>query len=281
MPYKTILVHVDDTGLSDAGVEAAARLAVDHGAHLVGLSVGGVREALLHTSSALAAAAPGLAPYRDNARDRQAAARRRFESVAQGSGAAACEWQSADGSLPDVIAARARYADLLVVGLPEGSNGLDWASGLAEQLLAECPGPVLLLPQAGHAGPGFESVAIGWDGSLPAIGAVRGALPILQRAGSVLAVVLDPEDLGEGAVGDPPGAELRTYLARHGVDAHVRPVPGGRDPGRALLSRAADAGAGLLVMGCYGRSRLRQKLLGGTTRTVLGALTLPVLLARG
>jgi nucleotide-binding universal stress UspA family protein len=49
--------------------------------------------------------------------------------------------------------------------------------------------------------------------------------------------------------------------------------------GDALLSRAADFGADLLVMGCYGHTRSRELVLGGASRTVLQAMTLPVLMA--
>ena len=38
-------------------------------------------------------------------------------------------------------------------------------------------------------------------------------------------------------------------------------------------------GADLLVMGAYGHSRLREFVLGGATRSVLAAMTLPVLMA--
>jgi nucleotide-binding universal stress UspA family protein len=46
-----------------------------------------------------------------------------------------------------------------------------------------------------------------------------------------------------------------------------------------LLSEAADRGADLLVMGCYGHGRAREWVLGGATRTILQSMTLPVLMA--
>ena len=49
--------------------------------------------------------------------------------------------------------------------------------------------------------------------------------------------------------------------------------------GDLLLSRAFDLDADLLVMGCYGHSRAREWVLGGTSRTVLQSMTLPVLMA--
>jgi nucleotide-binding universal stress UspA family protein len=46
-----------------------------------------------------------------------------------------------------------------------------------------------------------------------------------------------------------------------------------------LLSRAADLGADLLVIGAYGHSRVRELLLGGATRSILRSMTLPVLMS--
>jgi len=47
----------------------------------------------------------------------------------------------------------------------------------------------------------------------------------------------------------------------------------------ALVSLTAEQGADLLVMGAYGRPRLRELVMGGTTRRVLEQMTVPVLLA--
>ena len=46
-----------------------------------------------------------------------------------------------------------------------------------------------------------------------------------------------------------------------------------------LLSRTCDAGADLIVMGAYGRSRLRELVLGGATRHLLRHMTVPVLMS--
>ena len=49
--------------------------------------------------------------------------------------------------------------------------------------------------------------------------------------------------------------------------------------GDVLLSRAADLGADLLVIGAYGHSRVRELLIGGATRSILQSMTLPVLMS--
>ena len=74
--------------------------------------------------------------------------------------------------------------------------------------------------------------------------------------------------------------DIAVHLARHGVKARVETTVSGRiGAGNALLSWASDIGAGLLVMGAYGHTRIRELLLGGATRTILQSMTLPVLMA--
>jgi nucleotide-binding universal stress UspA family protein len=69
------------------------------------------------------------------------------------------------------------------------------------------------------------------------------------------------------------------YLRRQGITAAVRHGSGLLDIGDALLSAASDSDADLLVMGGYGRSPLRESLLGGVTASILQSMTIPVLVA--
>ena len=73
---------------------------------------------------------------------------------------------------------------------------------------------------------------------------------------------------------------LQTHLQRHGVKASYEALSSSPSTsGEMILSAAADAGADLIVMGCYGHSRTREFVLGGATRTVLQSMTVPVLMA--
>ena len=86
-------------------------------------------------------------------------------------------------------------------------------------------------------------------------------------------------DTGDGK--HIPGAEISTYLARHGVSAEARHAISSSDlaASDALLSEIADHGANLLVMGGYGHHRMREVLLGGVTRDILRQMTVPVLMS--
>ena len=77
-----------------------------------------------------------------------------------------------------------------------------------------------------------------------------------------------------------PNADICLHLARHGVKAEATQVfADDIDVGDMLLSRAADLGSDLLVMGAYGRSRLTELVLGGATRHILQQMTIPVLMS--
>ena len=82
-----------------------------------------------------------------------------------------------------------------------------------------------------------------------------------------------------GLHGEVPGADIATWLTRHGIKVQVTSQDTRLDVGNALLSMAADLGSDLLVMGGYGRPRYRELLLGGVTRTILESTTIPVLMA--
>jgi nucleotide-binding universal stress UspA family protein len=104
-------------------------------------------------------------------------------------------------------------------------------------------------------------------------------MPLLIAAEIVTVLTIDPRE-GPRAHGELPGADISLYLARHGVKAEIgRTVSADLPVGEVLLSRVADLGADLLVMGAYGHSRPRELLLGGATRSLLRSMTLPVLMS--
>ena len=109
--------------------------------------------------------------------------------------------------------------------------------------------------------------------------AVHDALPILVGARLVHVIAVNPSG-GMAGHGDVPGADICLHLSRHGVNAvceHIRSED--LKIGEMLLSRAADEDVDLLVMGAYGRSRLRELVMGGATRHLLGHMTVPVLMS--
>jgi nucleotide-binding universal stress UspA family protein len=180
--------------------------------------------------------------------------------------------------LPVSAALQARYADLALVGLGGAGSLPDSVHELVAVLLSDSGRPVILGPA--QARPlDCARIVIGWQPSAHCVRAVHEALPLLERAQAVDLVCIDPRR-GEEGHGQEPGADLALHLARHGVQVTVHVESGaGDEPGAVLLRRARELGAGLLVVGGYSHSRLREWAVGGTTRHLLTHATVPVLMA--
>jgi nucleotide-binding universal stress UspA family protein len=170
----------------------------------------------------------------------------------------------------------ARRFDLAVVGQaePETSTVEDI---IAEATLFESGRPMIVVPYIQKAPLKLDNVMVCWDGSRQAARAVGDALPLLVKAGRVEIVIIADE---RGKQDEIEGADIGQHLARHGLEVDVhRIASGGIDVADALLSHAADSGTDFMVMGGYGHSRLREFVLGGVTRSILGSMTVPVLMA--
>jgi nucleotide-binding universal stress UspA family protein len=135
---------------------------------------------------------------------------------------------------------------------------------------------VLVVPYVTSRPLSLERVMVAWDGSRQAARATGDALPFLLKAKAVEVVIV----AGERSKSDEvPGADFAQHLARHGLKVDVKRVSDAGGVGETLLSHAADIGADFLVMGGYGHSRLREFILGGATRGILDAMTLPALMS--
>ena len=129
-----------------------------------------------------------------------------------------------------------------------------------------------------HKGPFDASlVGIAWDGSRLAARAVRDAMPFLIAA-KIVTVIAVNED--RDAAGDASSEQLVIQLARRGIHTRIeRPTAEGSNIHNAILSTAADNSIGLLVMGGYGHSRLKEWVLGGVTQGIFESMTIPTLMS--
>lgn len=147
-------------------------------------------------------------------------------------------------------------------------------TALAQSLIFGSGRPVLVVPEGLKGNWDLGKIAIAWDGGRAASRAVHDAMPLLAKAGHAsLVSAFDDKDIGEHAALD-----LAEYLERHEISSsHLDVSVAGRTVGAALQHAALSQGAGLLVMGAFGHSRLRDFVLGGATQSTLRALKLPVL----
>jgi nucleotide-binding universal stress UspA family protein len=276
MTYRTLVVHLDAGARASERLEIACGLAARFEAHLVGLFA----LAPLPVPFAFAGTAGAVLEVESRWRDQAAAkARLAFEKAAGAHGVSRLEWRESQVEPLRAMLLSARYADLVVLGQHE-STAADAAArvplNFVEDTVLSAGRPALVVPYAGRFTRVGDRVLLAWNSGREAARAVSDALPFLQLARHVEVVAFDPNS-SDADHGEQPGADIALYLARHGVKATAAQQHAGIDVGEQILSRAADSDADLIVMGAYGHSRTRELVLGGATRTVLGAMTVPVL----
>ena len=194
-------------------------------------------------------------------------------------GAPASSWHELSDEPPiHGFVQRALVADLLVLGQrdPTDATGFDVPADFVEAVIIDSGRPALVVPYVGEATAEPQTVLVAWKPTRESAHAVTAALPFLRQAKNVH-VVCSAEHIVDT---QQALAQVGQYLRWHGIPS-VREHHGlaGGDVGDGLLSLAADVGAALLVMGCYGHSRARELVLGGASRTVLQSMTVPVLMA--
>jgi len=181
-------------------------------------------------------------------------------------------WRQETGDASNVVAKRARFFDLIVLG--RSARVVDEpSSNTIEAVLARSGRPVLLAPAEMPANIGYV-VALAWNGSPQAVRALAASLPLLVAAERVLVITV-----GDGNNGHDIPSVL-DYLIWHGIIAEHRHVlaSSGESTGMLLLNAAHEASAGTLVMGGYGHQPWREMLFGGVTRDILGTSLMPLLL---
>lgn len=256
---RVILVPVADRPECVYALDVAFRLAASHEANVVGCHV---RPHRADTAKLNPAAALRLF--------RRAAETNHFELSRRPrlgrSGLAI--WREMVGTPNRVLGIVGPLADFAVLSRPAfGRFGPAHEFLLAA--LLNTARPVLVLPQRRVARLG-RRILIAWSQRPETALAVTAALPLLRSAEQVEIVASGAQDQA-----GPKAAQLREYLAHCGVRAHVMRTPGRnvrKEIARAFVMTESD----LLIMGAYSRNRLRERIFGGVTETLLFQSQLPV-----
>ncbi|WP_411883303.1 universal stress protein [Polaromonas sp. YR568] len=271
---KQLLVHADATPQFAQRLEFACRLAARHGAGVTALYASPSASEALPVTSGMG---PGLAVKRENLQDTELARARSVFEQLRPEGLPAAWAEIHEFPLVSAFAEQALYADLLVLG--QHGPGEGWSTlmpaDFVETVIALSGRPALVLPYTSVKPDLPGNVVVAWKPTRGAARAVTAALPILRQANSVQVL-----SWGVDAWTADGGLDIISWLKAHGVRAAWHRT--GTEPeklGDLLLSRAFDLQADLLVMGCYGRARAYEWVLGGASRTVLKSMTLPVLMA--
>lgn len=199
-----------------------------------------------------------------------------FLALARESGVHRASWMVTRAGIAQTTRQLGAWHDLIVIERDMVDETI--AFDVLGEALLTCRTPCLLLPPSWHGPVRAERIALAWNGSIESVRAIHAALPFARGASDV--VLLD----GEAPTYDDdqeraPRFDPVTYLANHDIKPRVRRVhatPG--EAGAALLREVEAAKADLLVMGAYGHSRVRERVLGGATRHVLQHVNVPILM---
>lgn len=279
MSIRTIATLVFDPSAELHAFEAALALARRFSAHLSVVAPG-----IIHTESLyLTPDAPAVIGNELRRTAEQDAAEIRDRINAR-MASEVVNWDLDDrlmsgAAMTSVLAEVLRYADLVVVPAPYGAAaGSPTMAAAVEAALFSSRTPIMVIPDGGEAPALDADVLLAWNESDEALRAARAALPFMTGQGASRVLVIDPSKAGPGR--SDPGGPIAAFLNRHGARADILVQPsGGLNIQDALMRALNEQGAGILVMGAYGKTRLREAIFGGTTRFMLEAPPVPVLMA--
>lgn len=274
---KTILVDVTAFDARDIVLKAATHLAEKSDAHVVGLYV-------THARLALTGLYSWSSPYKHPDTSSvekvwQAKAKKAFTDAFENSGLSH-EFRHirAMSDAPiDALIAQTRLADLFITGIDTDWNDNAVAQSAALGQIVEGSGrPILIMPETTGPDPQFETVSIGWDGSRESTRAIFDAIPILRHYShcSLISANVDMSDTDRMR---QSANRMIDTLGRHGINASFKNLKAhGSDI--KTLRRVGEA-SDLMVLGAYSHTRLRQRIFGGVTDSVLKNPPCPVLLS--
>lgn len=279
MLLKSVAVFVDQSAASATRARYAVKLALRHGAHLIGIFVappgwdGRPADSYVRGTQAI----QGLIErYKATERAASQAASQEFEAATRREDVSFEFRVLLAGDAGEQAKLSSLHVDLAVVGhsrpsgLPEG-----WT---AESLLLATGVPFLIVPDEWSADMVAKHVIVGWNASREARRAIADSLPLLTSAQSVSLVVIDAAK--NERHGEEPGADIALYLSRHGVKVTVAQIESANGTiGETMLRQAASSGADLIVLGAYSHNRTFEIVSGGVTRFLLEHSQIPILIA--
>lgn len=280
MTYRSVLVLLDHSVQCTARTQVALRLAREHDCHLVGLAPTGLI-AIPRSAESASALADYAALAWDVLRDQAEFATDRFREQCHAAGIKSVEVVIDEADKAPSIVRHAHCSDLVVLSQAH-PDALDHPAqrALVERVVLDSARPTLLVPHAGAVAQPGTRVLVAWDDSREAARALADALPILAHASRV-ELVRWREDHADG---DDTLLRARLdavyhWLERQGVASRCHLATCHDGIAQTMLARAAEMDADLIVMGAYGHPRWAERMLGGATRGMLGAMSVPVLMS--
>jgi nucleotide-binding universal stress UspA family protein len=280
MSYKDILVYMSGNSAHSAALNVAAQIATRHEGHVNGLHLRLPSEVPTFVMTEIGSQIKDA--QRDAVQGLADKTKAEFMDVVSDAPFTSA-WLEQKGDEVTLLPLYARRSDICIVGAGATKSSEARDTSLIEQLMLSAGRPVLMVPEQNQGVDTAKScgdvVLVAWNASRESVRAVHDAMPFLKRAKEVHVVVGRVKDSIKPS-NDVDGLDICTALKRHGVNVVERyeeKVTG--SVGKHLLAKAETVHADLIVMGGYGRPRMREIVLGGVTHYVLKHTCVPVMLS--
>lgn len=274
---STVIAVIPAEEAVSEAVAAFQALPLAESARLVGVHVAPL--AITYGLATDIALSSYIEAWMNAAEEERKAAEAAFTAACAAAGVT-CEWRAEkapDNVVSPHAGAMSRAADLILCPqLPEDAS---IGRHQIEEVVFTSGRPVIALPAGWSVKTLGKRVLVAWDAGREAARAVFDALPLITSADAVRLVSV------EGFLQDPvrqftPGDDIAATLARHGAKVETVALKSGQASVKAeIKAQAQDFGADLVVMGCYGHSRFRERVLGGVSHDMLKDIPLPLFLA--
>lgn len=273
-----IAVHLNNDKGCQRRISAAIKLATQHKSELIGVYPSNLAPQRGYDGTVIPEELHKV--IRNKAAHARTETQILFTEQAAAAGLTA-HWRSPQGDPDEVLALHARYCDLLVMSKAEHRDTVTAIiPNLPESVVMAAGRPVLMIPTVGEIDTIGKRILFCWDQKRESARAFNDATSLLGKCSElvVLSVDADPEMLHNQ---DIPQDDFSNYCVSLG---YPRPKieqksSEGYGVGNIILNTATDYASDLIVMGAYGHSRMRQWIMGGASRTLLGSMTVPVLLS--
>ncbi|WP_102107488.1 universal stress protein [Oceaniglobus roseus] len=276
MALKNILVAINGQRGSDAALAGAVSLQRHYDAHLTGLFAHGGSSLSHHVKPWMPKSVQEAILEADTRSHSEV--RSRFEQICAPVPKAQRHYIDSGGPVQRTVAAYARLFDVTVVGMHDRNSeyGQSHTEIYPDRVAFDSGRPVLIFPPD-HARDIFGGRAVvAWDGGRAAARALADAMQILETGKSVEIVSVGRAPFQNSL----PGVDVAQVLDRHDIDVTVTELPRDRRSiADTLVEHCGAVGAGLLVMGAYEHSPLREGLIGGVTHDIALRARLPVLMS--
>ena len=276
MAIKQLLVHLDHSSGCKNRLESGFELVKRFDAQLQGIFV--VPDIIIPAYVEAQISVDLMVDISEKAIARAREQVTTYQAMADDAGVT-MQFQVVEGQQTPILREHSKYSDLLLLGQDNPDDPDNSSHELADDLLLEGACGCLVIPHSGDIPAPGKRILVAWNASRESARAVREAMPFLTRAEQVVVLSSEPDRSKESSE-HAHAREIASYLSAHGIDSVSSGISDvDLSPAEAIMAQATEMKADLIVMGAYGHMRLREIILGGTTRELLKQVPVTLLLA--